>query len=150
MNMQKSISGRYWGASGKTFLALALGVVVLLAGWWLLRPDPRVQALNAALEAVPALSDYPYPFRVLSVDGPVAVLSTPRSADMPAYRVLWAIDPSLRQAGLDSPAYQSAQQKLSDVQKLARKTVEAQPGIKQIHWKLDMDWLAQHVQSPQD
>ncbi|MEK8089713.1 hypothetical protein [Thermithiobacillus plumbiphilus] len=146
--MRGKVSGA-WLGSRKVWLILALAASMLLTGW-LLRPDPRVAALNSALESIPALRDYPYPFRVLRVEGPVAVVSTPRSPAMPAFRVIWAIHPELRQAAFDSPAYQAAQQEISQMQKLTRLTVEAQPGIEQVHWELDMDWLAQHAQSPQD
>ena len=139
MSMRGKVSGA-WLGSRKVWLILALAASMLLTGW-LLRPDPRVAALNSALESIPALRDYPYPFRVLRVEGPVAVVSTPRSPAMPAFRVIWAIHPELRQA---------AQQEISQMQKLTRLTVEAQPGIEQVHWELDMDWLAQHAQSPQD
>lgn len=147
--MLDNISGG-WRKPRAAYLAVALGIMALLAGWLVLRPDPRVQALNEALEAIPALRDYPYPFRVLRIEGPVAVVSTPRSADMPAFRVIWAIHPELRKAAFDSPSYQAAQQEISRIQKLARLTIEAQPGIEQVHWELDMEWLARHAQSPQD
>lgn len=147
--MRGNVSGA-WLGSRKAWLILALAASMLLALWLVLRPDPRVAALNSALEAVPTLRDYPYPFRVLRVEGSVAVVSTPRSPEMPAFRVIWAIHPELRQAAFDSPAYQAAQQEISQMQKLTRLTVEAQPGTEQVHWELDMDWLAQHAQSPQD
>ena len=72
---------------------LALGAIY----WFVLRTDPRVDALNQALIEIgsPALRNYPYSFKVTSLEGGLAVMGSPRSFDVPVYRMIGALYPNL-------------------------------------------------------
>jgi hypothetical protein len=131
--------------------SIGLGIVVVtLLGLWIYSIwSPRVWELNDLLEADSTLADYPYQFRVRSLDNGVATLSTPRSPAFPAIQFLALIQPEL--AGLDQadPKMIAAQQALIDHQKRAMALVEAQPDVRSVTWELDVKWLAEHgVQVP--
>ncbi len=125
---------------------LAVLLAVLAAYWFGLRGDPRVEALNQAIQAQgsPALKSYPYPFGVVGVEGSVAVMSTPRSSAMPVYRMIRAIDPSLSGKAADNPDFVAAEKALAKVQTEARQIVLAQPGVSEVKWELDRNWLVSH------
>jgi hypothetical protein len=125
-------------------IGLVLILLALLA-WWISSVwQPRVWEINEMLESDAALSDYPYEFRVVSLDDGVAVLSTPRSFDVPAIRFLEIIRPDLAGKAQDDPAMLAAQQALMDHQKRAQGLVLAQPGVERVDWRLDVKWLAAH------
>ncbi|MDD5329742.1 MAG: hypothetical protein PHX38_07045 [Sulfuricella sp.] len=131
---------------GKGAKWLAAALVVAAVYWFGLRGDPRVDALNQAIQAQgsPALKSYPYPFRVVDMEGPVAVMSTPRSSAMPVYRMIRAIDPSLSGKSADNPDFVAAEKALAKVQTEARQIVLAQPGVAEVKWELDRNWLVGH------
>jgi hypothetical protein len=121
---------------------LAIGVVY----WFGLRTDPRVAALNQAIheKGSPALRDYPYPFRALRMEGPVAVMATPRSPAMPVYRMIGLIYPALAGSAPDNPDFVSAEKELAKVQSEARQIVLDQHGVSGVKWELDQNWLIAH------
>lgn len=126
---------------------LALGAIY----WFWLRPDPRVEALNRAIEtqASPVLRSYPYPFRVSRMDGTVAVMASPRSPQVPVGTMIGAIDPSLAGKSADDPDFIAAEKTLAQAQGEARKIVLAQPGVTGVKWELDRNWLMEHgIPSP--
>lgn len=118
----------------------AVIALILLFTW---QPS-KVRDLNAKLAADPMLADYPYPFHVIRVEERTAIMGTPRSASMPVYRVLPAIDPSLRGVSSADPAFQQAQQALAEHQAHARAIVMTDPDIRAVRWELDEAWLRQH------
>jgi hypothetical protein len=121
---------------------LALLVLALLVLF--LYQDPKVSSLNGVLENDPEIADFPYPFRVLSVNDGVASLSTPRSTEVPVERVLGILFPSVSGKSPESPEFQQAQQKLAQVQNKVRKLIMADAQIERIDWRLDHTWLSQH------
>ncbi len=123
------------------FLA-SIGLLVLL--WWGLSYNPRIGELNDLLAADKVVSAYPYRFHVVDVRNGTAVLSTPRSPDVPVIRFLGIIDPDLANAPQDDPRMIKAQAALVRVQKRAAKIVQDQPDITKIQWRLDKDWWAAH------
>lgn len=126
--------------------AISLGAVLLvLVGLWAYSVwNPRVWEINDLLEAEPKLADYPYQFRLVTLDKGMAVLSTPRSAEFPAMRFLALIDPSLANAAQDDPRMVAAQQSLIERQKRAMELLQSQPDVKSVRWELDVRWLAAH------
>lgn len=129
---------RYW-------LLLAL-LGVFIADWYIQAPDSGARALNKALEAQasPALKAYPYKFHVMRLKDGVAMLSTPRNVEVPAFRALAALYPGVDTKNANNPAFIALEQQLGAVQSEARAIVAAQPGVKDVRWELDRDWLVSH------
>ena len=126
---------------------IALIVVLALGAYWFgLRTDPRVAALNQAIQekSSPALRDYLYQFRVLRLEGTVAVMATPRSSAVPVYRMIGALYPSLAGKAPDNPDFVAAEKELAKVQSEAKKIVLEQPGVAEVKWELDQNWLISH------
>ncbi|MEZ5541974.1 MAG: hypothetical protein R3F42_08015 [Pseudomonadota bacterium] len=124
--------------------SLLLGAVVLALLCWVLYENPEVAALNAVLEADPALAAYPYRFRVLALEHGVAVMGTPRSAEFPAVRALGLLFPALAPLADDDPALQQAQLEMARLQERARARVLETGKAGQVRWQLDSDWLSRH------
>jgi len=121
-------------------------IVLLVLGaiyWFGLRADPKVTALNQAIQKYgsPALLDYPYQFKVLRLEGTLAVMATPRSPAVPVYRMIGALYPALAGKAPDNPDFIAAEKELAKVQSEARKIVLEQPGVSAAQWELDQDWL---------
>ncbi|MBN8462729.1 MAG: hypothetical protein J0M01_07925 [Dechloromonas sp.] len=125
-------------------------VIVLLLlvalDWVIRRPDPVTRELNELLvaKASPQLQAYPYQFRVLRVEGETAVMSTPRNFDSPAFRFLGVIYPDINVKDHNNPAFIKVEQLLGKVQDEAKDIVLARPGIREVRWELDRDWLRRH------
>jgi hypothetical protein len=126
--------------------ALAGFLLFTLASWLAHRPDARARQLNEVIEAKasPALKAYPYEFRVVRTEGSIAVMSTPRNYDVPAFKMLHALYPQLDVKNPDDPAFVAAEKALGNAQAEARGIVLAQPGITDVHWTLDKRWLRSH------
>lgn len=128
----------------KSWQWVLIGLALLVAlDWAIRRPDPRTRELNAILEtqASPQLKNYPYTFHVVRVEGSTAVMSTPRNFDSPAFRFLGVIYPDINVKDHNNPAFIEVEKLLGKVQDEAKDIVLAQPGIKDIRWELDRDWL---------
>lgn len=121
---------------------LALGAIY----WFGLRTDPRVDALNQALIEIgsPALRNYPYSFRVISLDGGLAVMGSPRSFDVPVYRMIGALYPNLSGKAANDPDFIAAEKELAKIQSEARTIILHQPGVSGVAWELDRNWLTAH------
>lgn len=121
--------------------SIVLAGIVAVGLVWVFYESPGVSRLNAALEANAELEGYPYRFRALELSNGVATLSTPRSADFPAYRALGILYPALGGEAPDSPAMLEAQQELARVQGIARQVVIADQDVSRVVWALDERWL---------
>jgi hypothetical protein len=121
---------------------LALGAIY----WFVLRTDPRVDALNQALIEIgsPALRNYPYSFKVISLEGGSAVMGSPRSFDVPVYRMIGSLYPNLSGKAANDPDFIAAEKELAKMQSEARTIVLAQPGVTGVKWELDKNWLIAH------
>jgi hypothetical protein len=123
-------------------------VIVLVIGmdWFVRAPDSRSRQLTAAIEeqASPNLKTYPYQFWVMKVSGETAFVSTPRNAQVPALKALGAMFPDVDTKNPNDPRFIAAEKLLGEVQSEARAIVLKQPGIKEVRWELDRDWLAAH------
>jgi hypothetical protein len=137
---------RYW--------AIIL-VLLLIAGldWFIKAPDSRSNQLNEVIQtqASPKLKSYPYKFHVMKVKGDIAFVSTPRNVQVPAFKALAVLYPNINTKNPNDPAFIAVEQLLRDVQSEARTIVLTQPGIKDVRWQLDRDWLAAHyIEVPQE
>ena len=124
-----------------------LFAVIVLGGlyWFGLRTDPRIDALNQALEmGNPAIRSYPYTFRVLRLEGEAAVMGTPRSPDVPVYRMISAIYPNLAGRAANDPDFVAAEKELAQIQSESRQIILDQPGVASVKWELDRNWLIAH------
>ena len=123
-------------------------LLVFLAGldWFIQAPDARSRELSAIIEAQasPKLKAYPYKFRVMKVNGETAIVSTPRNFDVPAFKMLAVLYPDINTKDANNPAFIAVEQLLGQVQDEARAIVLAQPGIKDVSWELDREWLKKH------
>lgn len=126
---------RYW-------LVLIVLFLVWL-DWYIRAPDSRARNLTAVIaeQASPRLKNYPYKFWVMRVDGATAVVSTPRNFDVPAFKMLAVLYPEIDTKNPNNPEFIAVEQLLGEVQSEARAIVLAQPGIKEVRWELDRDWL---------
>lgn len=126
--------------------SILLGAVVIVALFFWIQSvwQPKVWELDEVLTADSVLADYHYQFRVRSFEDGVAVISTPRSFDIPAIRFLEIIHPKLAGKAQDDPEMIAAQQDLIDHQKRAMGLILAQPGVDNVDWQLDTQWLADH------
>jgi len=138
MKERLELKTRYW----------LIVILVFLVGldWYIRAPDSRSRELTAAIEAQasPKLKNYPYKFWVMKVNGGTAMVSTPRNFDVPAFKALAVLYPDIDTKNPNDPAFIAAEQLLGEVQSEARAIVLAQPGIKDVSWELDRDWLTKH------
>lgn len=119
--------------------AIVVGAILL---WFVTTWNPRVNEFNKILAADADLADYPYQFQVVDFADGVATVSSPRNFQMPAYRFLRIIEPSLANKAQDDPAMVAAQESLIHHQKRAQALVEEQPEVDRVRWQLDRDWYA--------
>lgn len=126
----------------RRYLMILGTAIVAGALWWLVNADSRVAELNALLAADPEIAQYPYPFRVLSLEDGVADMSSPRSARLSAVQGLRAMFPELRRSSAVSPEMMAAQETLAAVQSRAADLVAEQPDVTRVRWVLDESWLA--------
>jgi hypothetical protein len=130
----------------KTWFKALVALAVLGAIYWFGVRDPRVDMLNQALQekGSAALRKYPYAFKVVGMENTVAVMATPRSPQVPVYRMIGAIYPNLGSKAPNDPDFIAAEKELAKVQSEARQIVLDQPGISGMKWELDQNWLVSH------
>ena len=123
---------------------LAMVILVVAAGaYFLTQKDERVEALNLKLASADTLAEYPYRFRVLSLEEGVATVTSPRSADMGPMHFLRILDPSLRDKDVVHPDMMAAQDLLAQTQSEAARLLEEEPDVSRIRWQLDERWYAE-------
>ncbi len=133
--------------------SIVLGIIALgLFGLWAKSTwQPQVWEINRMLAADPVVANYPYQFRVLSLENGVATLLTPRSPALPAIQFVPILHPELAGKDQNDPAMMKAQAELVASQKRAMDLVGALPGVQTVAWALDRRWLSDHgVQAPTD
>lgn len=128
----------------KKYLVGLAAVVIIAAGYWYLNRDTRVADLNAMLAADAELAEYPYPFRVKSLANGIAIMGSPRSAEVPVMQFLRTAFPALRNTPVDDPAMMAAQDTLVDKQSRAAKLVTAEEDVRTVRWELDERWYNEH------
>ncbi|MEW8505238.1 MAG: hypothetical protein AB2598_00915 [Candidatus Thiodiazotropha sp.] len=110
---------------------------------WLMSLDFRLEEIDELIRQDAQISSYPYPFRVLDIEGTTAVLSTPRSNAMPAVRFLGLIKPGLKYLDEQDPKLIAAQKELATIQSKVGKLVLRRNDIERVSWRLDKEWFAE-------
>lgn len=128
----------------KRYLAALAVVAAALLAWWIGGLDSRVNELNDILRSDPTLSSYPYEFKVISLKNGEAVMSSPRSAQVPVMQFLRIVYPELNNAGVTDDAMMAAQDALAGVQSHAAALVKRQRDVDSIRWEIDRTWYAYH------
>ena len=126
------------------YSAIILLIVVALFAIWKSRNDPRTAELNNMLAGNQEISSFSYPFRVFTVEGSTAVVSTPRSPQMSVLRFLEIDSPRLDISQPDSPEVIAAQKALASVQTKVQEVVKSHPEIDGVRWQLDKQWYIRH------
>lgn len=116
-------------------------VAVIAVFWWSSGSDHRVGEINEALSLDPHLASYPYQFRVSAIEGGVAKVSSPRSAELSVIHGLRIMFPELETASPVSDRMQIAQADLARHQALAARRIKAHPEVSDVEWVLDTVWL---------
>lgn len=129
---------------GTKIYAIILGILTLVLAIVFLYESPKVSELNDRLEAITVIDEFPYHFKVLRINNGTAIMSSPRSTDVPVNRILGILFPEVKGKPTQSPEYQKAQKTLAKVQILAKETVISDVEIKRVSWELDRSWLLQH------
>lgn len=119
---------------------IAVMIVAALFVSWLGWRGYTVVELNETLREQSALADYPYPFRVLRVEGDTAIMSTLRSPRIATAMAMRELFPRLRRTPATSRDFRRAEQAYARLQAQASKTVTASPGIQRVRWELDENW----------
>lgn len=127
----------------RRYLYLLGAILVVVLALWLAGRDGRVGELNAQLAQDPLLADYPYPFRVLEIDNRVAVMNSPRSAQMSVMHFLYAAFPELQGRDVQHPDMVAAQERLAELQFHAADVVQAHPEVDRVRWQLDERWFVE-------
>lgn len=136
----------------KKYWILLLIVFLVWLDWYIRAPDGRSRELTQVIQTQGSveLREYPYAFHVVKVVGTTAHLSTPRNVEVPAFKALGALYPKINTKDPNNPAFIAEEQHLARVQSEARAIILAQPGIKDVQWELDREWLASHgIEMPQ-
>lgn len=129
---------------GTRIYAAVLGIVMLILAFVFLYESPKVSELNARLESVTTIRNFAYHFKVLRINNGTAIMSSPRSTDVPVSRILGILFPEVKGKSTQSVEFQKAQKALAEIQILAREMVISDAEIKHVSWQLDRSWLLQH------
>jgi len=119
-------------------------IVLLVAAYLISNIDFRANEINDLLASDTDIDNYPYHFKVVSIDNGIATLLTPRNAQVSAVAVIEVLYPMLKGKDIMSDDLQNAQQELAYVQSKAANIVKAEPDISNIVWQLDVRWLENH------
>lgn len=126
----------------KIYSAILVAIILIFIANFLYEPAD-VRNLNKLLSANEALAAYPYQFRVLRLENDIAIMSSPRSAQVGVPQIIASIDPNLKGVSISDPRFLEAQQRLAEHQALARSLVSAESGVSGVKWELDEAWLRQ-------
>lgn len=126
----------------KIYAAILAGICLSLLLAWLMTLDFRLGEIDAMLTQDSQIASYPYTFRALDIKGNTAVLSSPRSREMPAVRFIGLIRPDLKNLSEQHPKLIEAQKELATIQSKVRKLVLGREDIDRVEWRIDKEWFA--------
>ena len=129
---------------GTKIYAVILATITLALAIVFLYESPEVSKLNDRLKSIAIIDEFPYRFKVLRINNGTAVMSSPRSTEVPVSKILGILFPHVKGKSTQSPEFQKAQKELARVQILASETVMADDEVKRVRWELDRSWLLQH------
>ena len=115
-------------------------IVAALFAAWLGWRGMAVITVNNAIQADEELTEYPYPFRVLRLDGQTAVMTTLRSPSVSTQLALQTLFPELEGLSDSHPEFRRTEREYARLQARATQVVLDQPGIARIRWELDENW----------
>ena len=121
-------------------LAIVVGALLFL----FTHKNPELAEMNALLDADSELAAYPYTFRVLRIEDRVAIMTTPRSPEFPAYRALGLLFPDLANLPQEDPRLMQGQLVMAGIQEHARDIVLKTGHVSQVEWEIDKKWLSGH------
>lgn len=124
--------------------SIFLSIFVIGLAALFLYEDPKVSELNDLLEADPEISEFRYTFRVVELRNSMAIMSSPRSTQVPVARVLGILFPEVAGRKSQSAEFQKAQKRLATIQTRARDLILNDSAIKLVSWQLDREWLILH------
>ena len=124
--------------------SMVLGVVIVVLVAVFMYEDPQIQSLNDRLFQDTRLSTYPYKFRVLRLENGIATMTTPRSAEFPAYRALGLLFPSLDGLPQEDTRLMQGQLDMAQLQEYAKGLVLDAEFVEHVLWELDAQWLDRH------
>jgi hypothetical protein len=128
----------------RKYLMVLGGLLAAALIWWVSGFDSRVGKLNDMLRADPVLTEYPYQFRVISLEEGVAEVTSPRSAEVPVVQFLRIVYPELKSTSVTDDSMMAAQDKLVSMQSRASKLINDQDDVDSIRWTLDQKWYSNH------
>lgn len=128
----------------KRYLVILMIAAAALLVWWIAGLDSRVSKLNDILQSDSKLAAYPYQFKVISLKNGEAVVSSPRSAQVPVVQFLRIAYPELKNASVTDDSMMAAQDILVSIQSHAGKLVKSQDYVESIRWTIDRKWYAYH------
>lgn len=128
----------------KRYLLVLSTILVIGVAYFLLSSDERVTEINEMLARDTQLEAYPYRFRVLRLEDSVAVMGSPRSAEVPVMQFLRTAFPPLSRTAVDDPAMMAAQQELARTQSRAMEMVQALDDVSAVRWEFDNQWFREH------
>lgn len=126
----------------KIYAAVLGGFLLLGLLIWLFTLDFRLGEIDRMLQQDADLAAYPYTFKALAIQGRTAIMSSPRSTQVPAVRFLSIIKPQLANKSEQDPAVIAAQKELGELQSKVRKLVQSREDIDNVRWRIDKDWYA--------
>ncbi|EAQ98416.1 hypothetical protein [Congregibacter litoralis] len=124
-----------------------IGLITVLAMgflWYWSSQDSRVTEINDRLALDSQLASYPFPFRVESLENGIAIMNSPRSAEVPAMRFLRTAFPELSKTAVDHPEMMKAQDTLAETQSRAAELVRSFPDVNNVRWVIDERWFNEH------
>ena len=125
-------------SDSRQFIAIMI-IAALFVGWLGWRGFV-VMELNESIRRHEEIVNYPYPFRVLRVEGSIAVMSTLRSLRVTTREALRELFPSLRNISSSSREFQRMEQQYARLQARASQAVRKSPRIDRVRWELDENW----------
>jgi len=128
----------------KRYLIVLCTIVAIGVAYVFLNTDERVTEINEMLARDTQLQGYPYPFRVLRLEDGVAVMGSPRSAEVPVMQFLRTAFPPLSRTAVDDPAMMAAQQELARTQSHAMEMVQNLDDVSAVRWEFDEQWFREH------
>jgi len=127
----------------KIYSAVLAGLLLIGLLGWLLTLDSRLGEIDEMLYRDSEVAAYPYRFRALEIRGRTAIISTPRSASMPAVKFLALIKPGLAHKSEQDPEVIEAQKELATLQGKIREQILQRDDIDAVSWRLDKPWYAE-------
>lgn len=121
-------------------LAIVVGALLFL----FTHKNPELAEMNALLDTDSELAAYPYTFRVLRIEDRVAIMTTPRSPEFPAYRALGLLFPDLANLPQEDPRLMQGQLEMAGIQEHAKDIVLNTEHVSQVEWEIDKKWLSGH------